>query len=151
ATALLDQNAATGLPTADDNRARSLVLATRPEHRREAIAILENLNLPTNAPPDFRFLLAQLYDRDGRWQEARAELNKVLKEYPKNQVVITYLARALIRRGDVDSAQSVVDRLAEAAGENNFTVVELRARVLMAKERPADAARTVRVFVQIHG
>jgi tetratricopeptide (TPR) repeat protein len=142
AIALLDQNAAKGRPTGDDERARALILATRPERRKEAIALLERNVLPENAPPDARFLLAQLYDRDDRWEPAKAELRKLLDAAPRSVNALAFYARALVRRGETEAAGPVIDRLAAAGGEP-AVVVELRARVLVAARRRVEAARLV--------
>jgi predicted Zn-dependent protease len=136
AVALLDENKGGG--PAEDRQTRALVLATQPAHRRQAMRLFEELVGPRVAPaPEVRFLLAQLSEADGNWPKARAHLRVLLGEHDKNPVYLAYSVRALLRHKQVDEAGEWLDRLVKVTGPT-FTTVELRARILHARDQ-ADA------------
>jgi tetratricopeptide (TPR) repeat protein len=114
--------------TAKDRQARGLVLATRPAHRGEAIRLLEGLSAPS---PFARFVLAQIYEADGHWPRARAQLVALVADEGKSPTFLDYYARALLRHQEPEEAAKYVRRLAEL-GAATFEVTELQARVLHA-------------------
>jgi predicted Zn-dependent protease len=145
AQTLLDASAARGEPTADDQFARALVLATQPDQRGEAIRVLKQLAGPASSMPAQRFLLAQLYEAEGEWELARREMYALLLAHERNPVYLAHYARSLLRRGEAAEAEPWVDRLAEVLGPR-FEVLELKARVLKGKGRPDEAAGVLRAY-----
>jgi tetratricopeptide (TPR) repeat protein len=125
-----------------DRQARAMVLATRPAHRREAIGLLEGLPAPS---PGARFVLARLYQKDGRWPRARVQLLGLLAEDGNNPAYLDYMIRGLLHNKEAAEAQPYMDRLAKLI-EPTFAVTDLRARVLHANGQKEEARRLVQQF-----
>jgi predicted Zn-dependent protease len=107
ALALLARNG----PTSEDQRARALVLATRPAHRRGAIQILEAEGERQALPADVRFRLAQLYAAEGDEAKAAAHLLSLLASDGKNPEYLAYYVRTLLRCGQSAEARLWLARL----------------------------------------
>jgi tetratricopeptide (TPR) repeat protein len=132
--------------TPEDRRARALVKATRPEHRREAIRLFENLPSQQYSP-DLKFLLAQLYEADDNWSQAQFQLLSLLKDDSKNPVYLAYQVRALLRHKQADEAASWLDQLIQLNGPA-VEKMELRARVLHATGHTEEAVKLVKAYAQ---
>jgi tetratricopeptide (TPR) repeat protein len=146
AVALIEANGTGDTASAEDRLAKAVLLALQPAHRKEAIQLFEGLAARKGAvPPDARFLLAQLYERDGNWPRAQAQMLALLGEYDANPIYLAYYARGLLDRRDADGARVWVDKLAALRPEA-FETAELRARVLKAQGRDAEAARVVQEY-----
>jgi predicted Zn-dependent protease len=135
----------------EDRQARALVLATRPEHRREAIRQFEGLAGGRGAAaPEVRLLLARLYEADGDWPRARGQLLALLGEQDKSPVYLAYYVRALLRHRQADEAESWVKRLAEVS-RPTFEAVELQAWVFHANGKASEALTVARRYYQKKG
>ena len=147
ASTLLDENAKGGVEEVDDRRARALVLATQPSHRREAIRLFESLSSRRgDSRADFQFLLARLYEADGDWRKARGRLLSVLASHDKNPVYLAHYIHALLRHKQGEEAAGWVDRFA-ALGRPALETLELRARVAHASGKTAEAVRLIEEYV----
>jgi tetratricopeptide (TPR) repeat protein len=76
----------------------------------EALALLEQ----AEQTPAVRSLRAEILLQVGRWQEALAELETVLREEPENGVVLSQSAVVHIVRGDPDQGMALATRAVEA-------------------------------------
>src|SRR5262249_31908156 len=129
-------------------RTKALVLATQPSHWREAIALFETLS-PVNpsTPPHVRFLLAHLYEAEGKWPKASAQLLALLSAQENHPVYLAHYARGLLRHAQAAEAQQYVDRLTQVA-PHNFETIELRARVLHANAKTQEAVSFLKTYAQ---
>ena len=150
ASALIEENLAMPQAGPEDRWTKALVLAGQPGRRREAIELLEKVTIPASAPPAARFALARLYDQDGRWEPARAEMLNLLQTQEKNPAYLGYFAGALIRHGQAAAAEPWVKQLEAVVGESLGTI-ELRARILQANKQQAEAAKLINEFVNKKG
>jgi tetratricopeptide (TPR) repeat protein len=130
---------------ADNERARALVLASqgglRP--RREAIKILERLVGQQSPQADDMFLLAQLNEAVGDWPGTRKWMVRFLEAYPSQPAYLAHFARSLLRRGEDQAAEPLLDRIRQLPGQTGaFVTAELEARLLAARgQAPAAVAR----------
>jgi tetratricopeptide (TPR) repeat protein len=150
AEALLEANVKEAGETTEDRRTRALVLATQPGHRGEAIRLFESLSSGRALPPDVRFLVARLYEADGNWPRAEAQLVALLGEHGSTPAYLAYYAGALLRHQQADRAAEWVGRL-ERVRPGSFEAAELRARVLYAQGRRADAIAVLTAFARQEG
>lgn len=129
----------------DDLRAQSRVLARQIGRaaRRRAIGLIETLITRDAARPDDRFLRAQLLAATADWPRARSATLPLLAEDPSNPVLLLFLARGDLDRGDVDAADEWTRRLDQRA-PGSFEVVELKARASFARRRPDEAVALLR-------
>jgi cellulose synthase operon protein C len=129
--------------TLEDRKTRALVLASRPEYRRDAIHLFELLTPGQEAvAADVRFALAQLYEADGQWDLAVRQLRSLLEDDKKNLHYHVYTARALLRHKEVLEARTVVERLVKL-NATPLEKLELRVRVLDAEDKKAEAIKLV--------
>ncbi len=145
-----------------DLRARVLVLAKaqNPRQRRQAVALLENLQRSEPLTPDEQFLLAQLYDTVGQGDKAQQELlglltrmGEKLDKSPRRQEALekqfahylNYAANKMLQRGAVEQAQAWLDRL-EKLEPKTFRTLALRARLL---DKQGQAAEVVPALVAL--
>ncbi len=94
---------------AADRRARAFVLGARPEGRAEALRRLEEERKAGPLPPDEEFRLAQLYDADGRWPEARERLGSLITVDKQNPEYLAYLIDGLLRHDQAEEAGAWID------------------------------------------
>jgi tetratricopeptide (TPR) repeat protein len=125
----------------EDLVARARVYAAGPTaaDRRKAIGILEKLlsELPEMAA--VQDLVARLYLADGQFQKALEHAAKAAKDDPAPPDAILLYASILLQAKDYDGADAQLDRLTRI-DPNSLPVAEQRARVLVARGRPGDAA-----------
>jgi tetratricopeptide (TPR) repeat protein len=130
-----------GQESTECKRCRARVLATQPQRafRARAVALLQELDRAGALLPDDKFVLAVLYDVDGKWATASEkvrELTRVPSPTPRH---VAWYVMGLLRQESVDLKE--VDRCIKLleklevnykAGTNRFATVELRARLLEA-------------------
>ncbi|HMF14671.1 MAG TPA: tetratricopeptide repeat protein, partial [Gemmataceae bacterium] len=92
-------------------RARVLAVHNRRSFRRQAIAILEELNKEESLGPDDLYLLAQLHETDGNWTRARQEFRDLLAVQSETPVFLAHFVQALLRHGDLEEARGCLERL----------------------------------------
>jgi len=131
----------------EDVRARARLLALQPSRvrRREAIALLERLAERRLAKPDDILLLAQLDEADGDWPRARQRLLGLVGDRAAGPETLAAFIRALLRHGGVDEARAALARLEKLVPDRPATV-EIKARMLHAGGRDAEAARLLTAF-----
>jgi tetratricopeptide (TPR) repeat protein len=138
-----------GVRSVQDRRARAIVLAAQAnrERRKEAIGLLEGILQEGSASADDRFMLAQLYESDGNWTKAREQMLALMASDGDDPKYVIYYTLNLLRRGQLGEAQSWVSRM-ERARPDSPSIVELKARVLHASGRKAEALALVAAFVR---
>ncbi|MDX2037301.1 MAG: tetratricopeptide repeat protein [Isosphaeraceae bacterium] len=146
ALSLLDSNLKAQPNSLRDRRAKIDVLSRRPERRKEAIALLLDLNSsgePLNAAERIR--LAQLYTDEGDWTSAKREMNTLLNSpIATSDTIATYVNMLLRHKepADLDEAEKWIDKLIQTE-KTSLIPLELRARLLIAKMREKEAAEIV--------
>ncbi|MDA1014439.1 MAG: VanZ family protein [Planctomycetota bacterium] len=90
-------------------RIRAIVLAARPHprNRREAIRLLEELADQQQLANNDRWLMGQLYERDGQWDNAIAQYETVLNTTNRRSArqLIQFMG-VLLSRGKLEAAQA---------------------------------------------
>jgi tetratricopeptide (TPR) repeat protein len=138
ALALIDQNL-TDRPTPQDERARALVLATRPGERRRSIRTLEDSFSRLRPTPYELFLLARLYEADRNDGKANELfLGLLTARDGDTPLFLSQYILFLLRRDSLGEAAVWLARL-EAKEPQAARTVELRAR-LRSKQGQGDQA-----------
>ncbi|HVS38160.1 MAG TPA: tetratricopeptide repeat protein, partial [Gemmataceae bacterium] len=94
-------------------RARWFVIGSRPAGRAEALRGLDDESKAAPLPPDEEFRLAQLYEADARWPEARELLGHLMTVDKQNPEYLGYLIDGLLRHDQAEEAGPWTARLAE--------------------------------------
>jgi tetratricopeptide (TPR) repeat protein len=110
ALALLEENERVHGKTAEDVRARAVLLSTRPDRRREAIAAFgELLQLRPQLPPELTFILVRLYAAEGEWKRAQEQLLKILDRQPRDSAeyldYLTFLVEQLVQKRQYNESE----------------------------------------------
>lgn len=105
--------------------------------------------------PRLELTIAQLHERRGEVEPAKAAISKVVRKQPGNAEALLILARVLMREGDLDSARSTLSRAVQLDESNDALRLELASVALASKrydlaERELDLvlARTQRTNVR---
>jgi cellulose synthase operon protein C len=139
---LLDQNLRER-KTPEDERARAILLASRPGGRRDSIRTLEASFNHLRPTPDEEFLLARLYEADRDWDRANEHfLALVGAKGGANPSHLAYYIMALLRRKDANEAAVWLARL-ESLEPDSARTLGLKARVLYAQGQGEAASRLV--------
>ena len=129
--------------TPDDRLARASVLAMGPPPRRaEAVTMLQALaaDLPANAR--VREALARARLATGDLAGARAEATRAAGAADAPASTVRLLASLALSAGDPSAAARLLPRL-DASGTDDAPGIDLKARILKATGRPADAVALV--------
>jgi tetratricopeptide (TPR) repeat protein len=149
ALALLESNLQEYPNNPEDLRTRSLVRATRPGEREQAIKDLETSFTRIPPAPAEEFLLARLYESDGNWARASERMLALFaRRGGEAPAFLAYYVSALLRHKDVGGAERWLARLKEKSKEPTPQVIELQARVDAARGRKAEAARAVKAYAR---
>jgi tetratricopeptide (TPR) repeat protein len=140
------------------NQAR--VLATQlgqRQFRQAAIELFSALEgKKTLLPPD-RYILALLYEADGKWQRAQAILRELANKPPASPQHIAQLVHSLLIHRDLDApppeeVEKWIENLEDLersmnVGPNGFASVEMRARLYEARKQGDKALTLLRQHV----
>jgi tetratricopeptide (TPR) repeat protein len=141
-------------------RTRARVLATRGTRamREKAIALLEEMRQRRQLLADDEFLLAQLLEANGNWDEAEKRLCHMASGQGHNPLFVAYLAQKLLERGQLPKAQESIAKaqkyidkvvqleIARRVPEGTFGSIELRARALEIKGEYQKARDLLRAY-----
>lgn len=109
-----------------------------------AVLIARRTGVPARDKPDVTWL-ASLLERSGQPDAAVALLEDSADAWPAEPTYDLALAPLLLRLGRAAEALPVAERaVARAWGDNHLRAVAAQARVLVALQRPADAAELAR-------
>lgn len=148
ALALIDSNLAESKDTATDQHARALLLATRVSRRKEAIRLFEDLSRRGSLSARERFTLVTLYVAEDNWQQAQFHMMALLAS-PEgdNPSYQGYYARRLLQRGAIADAETQLAKLEKSIPDAPLTR-EIKARILKAKRKDAEALAVVREYAR---
>ncbi|QEL15543.1 tetratricopeptide repeat protein [Limnoglobus roseus] len=134
----------------EDQRAKAIVLATRPGGRRQSIQTLEASFVRMRATPAEEFLLAQLYEADGNWPKAKElYLGLLTTRGAGNAVYYSRFVLSLIRAKELDAATTWLQQL-EALPDQAAApqTTELKARLARAQNKPGVALQLLTDFAE---
>jgi tetratricopeptide (TPR) repeat protein len=139
----------TGDEPLEDLRSKAMVLALGKERaaRRAAIRVLRQINQREIPVPDDEALLARLYEADGDWPMAHRQIRHLLASEGDNPLHLAQAARSLIHHGVIDEARTCLARLEQAA-PGAAPIVELRARLLVARGSAREAASLLKRLIK---
>jgi Tfp pilus assembly protein PilF len=121
----------------EQQKSQARVLATQigqRQFRKRAIELLEGLHRNQALLPNDRYILALLYEADGKWNDARQILEDLVKMRPVSPQYLARLAQSLLQHGDLVQAEERIDQLKKLEEDrrveaNTFASVEMRARL----------------------
>jgi len=137
ALSLIEQNLETGGANLQDQRAKVMILATRPRgrQRRDAIKILESLVAHKhNTKQADRFSLAKLYLAEGNWVKASQQMRTLLASNGQNPRYMSTYIKGLLEHGELKEANRWLERLKEVA-PNNPTTFRLQVQYAVARKQ----------------
>lgn len=157
ARALIEQNATNGQLAPADMQVLVKMLSGRPEpdSRAKALELLEGARKERELSPREQMLLAQLYDRADKWQQAREIMRTAIVQKGSDPEVLFSFVQMLMRHDEYDEATPLVDRLEEYLEPKSTIIIGdalkaqirvLRARQLVHagdKEKAADLLGTL--------
>src|SRR5262249_20276270 len=88
----IDENLKANPDGAEDQVVKGLLLATKVERRGDAIGILEKAFRGKQPTADQMYVLANLYDAQGKWAKARSQMGELLRTHAKHEKYLGYLA-----------------------------------------------------------
>ncbi|HZU35117.1 MAG TPA: tetratricopeptide repeat protein, partial [Gemmataceae bacterium] len=139
ALALVDSNIKGGEQVDADKRIKARLLSTRLTQRQQAISLFEDLKTRVTLTPDELQTLAQLYEAEGNWINAKLQLITLLNSPAgKKPVYERYYARRLLAHQEVPAAADWVAEVEKAEPDAPSTI-ELKARLLAAQDKPDEA------------
>lgn len=149
---LIDDNLRTAINPAADERARAVVLASRPSvvNRRVAIALLEKWDARLQLSAGDRLLLARLYDAGGEPAQAEAQLRQLVALDERNPEYLAAAIAVLLQRREFDQARLQLVRLQRLEPDRPRTV-DLRARALFLEGKVSEAAAVLQDFLKNPG
>lgn len=167
--------------TIDDKRTQARVLATQEQQqfRQNAIQLLEGLGKDHALLPDDEYVLALLYDAEGRWPKCRELLEKLSKNpSPSEQHLVRYAQKLIDRTEriqerlkrnervtlaerngiqlDLRRAEELIDTLQAMEKQqrlepNAFASVVLRAHLRQVQDRGDEAVKMLRAHINRPG
>ena len=148
ALALIEENLRDSKNAVDDLRAKALLLATRPIYRRQAIRLLKEIGQKSQLIAGDRYLLFGLYEVDDNWLEAKETMLALLTS-PEgaNPFYLAEYIRRLLQRGELAEAAGRFANL-EKVEPQSLRTKELKARLLRAQGRHAEAVKIVQEFAK---
>jgi predicted Zn-dependent protease len=135
ALALLQRNEKVFGRSQEDARARAVVLATKPDRAREALALLEQSRHDSPLSAEQQFLLARLCDANGQPDRGRDLMLELLNADAQNPHYLAYYVRRLLTRRDTSEAQAYLERL-EQVEPNSARTRELQDALRRARKTP---------------
>jgi tetratricopeptide (TPR) repeat protein len=147
---LLDDNQKARPNVLDDLRARAAVLSTRPERRKDAIRLYEQIQTKHTLENADKWILAQLYDADGQPLNSEAVLTSVMNARGGNQAeyYCFYISRVLSKR-ELAKAQPWLDKL-DKLEPDSLRTCEVKALALAVQDKDDDAVTLAAAFAKEH-
>jgi tetratricopeptide (TPR) repeat protein len=137
ALALVEQNLKANPYDFDDRRWRAILLAARTSRHPEAIRQLQALDASSRLSPSERFLLAYLYQAEGKPDQYRSEMLGLLAGKEQDPRYLAHFIAFLIGRNELDQAGRWLTDL-KRQQPASLATLELEASLLKAGERNED-------------
>ncbi|MFN4258900.1 MAG: tetratricopeptide repeat protein [Gemmataceae bacterium] len=152
---VVEQSQELAVLSVEELRARAHVLATqnRRPTRTKAIGFLEILDKRHALSDADRYLLARLYEADGNWPAARAQLRDLVLANGNNPIYLAHYAQSCIRHQELSEVPRLIDKIEQlekkrAVEEGTFGSVELKALVLHMRGRRQEARQVLTAHVE---
>ena len=123
ALSLIDQNGQIHGTGTAQQRTRAYILGQHPEHREEAIALLENSAKAKPLAVDELFHLAQLQEANGDLAKARERLVELLSMDGRNASHLFYYANLLRKLGEGSEADRWLARAGQLGASSSGTQI----------------------------
>jgi len=129
-----------------DQLAKTLLLSTRINHRKEAIEGFEEMDRQQALSAEHRFSLARLYDAAGNWPKAKVQMLTLLGSLKgKEARYYAYYARAALKHDELAQAELWLANL-KRDFPNSLATLEIMARVLKAQGKDDDAVQKLKAL-----
>lgn len=134
----------------DERRTNAKVLALQPSPilRKRAVRMFEDLVNEKAALDSDRYLLAQLYDIQGEWSQARDLMLLMLTSEQPQPDYVAYFADRLLVRDESNEAAAFVEKM-EKLEPNSLRTAGLKARLLHALGKNLDAVARLDAFLKL--
>ncbi len=140
-------------------QARVLAAQNQKQFRQHAIKILDELSLARALSPDDEFVLAMLYDAQGDRKKAQDRLKTLIQPQTRSpQYLAQYAMTLLMERlpESLKEAEKVIGWIEEIekqtdVGPNRYASVELRARLLEARDKGDEAIELLTKHIERQG
>jgi tetratricopeptide (TPR) repeat protein len=151
AVKLIQENAIDGKLSSEDLRLKATILATRPERRARLKAIEYFEQLQTERRQKLtaqeQFILAQLYDKTGRWALCREQMLELLTEHPEEPSYLrTFVKMMLDHDSPGHSIEPWLNKLDDLEPSKPSTV-GLRAQLLIQSGKREQAIEEVKSLI----
>jgi tetratricopeptide (TPR) repeat protein len=147
---LIDQNVASPSGSVDDRRVKAQLLLEDPRRTRlaEAIQTLEELIASSGRGTSRdRFVLAQLYLRQGDWRNYVSQMREVFGARNPDPAFVLAHIRALLQHGELAGADDNLKSL-EKTAPNEFSTVSLRAELLVDSKKYSAAHDLLAAYLE---
>ncbi|HEV3445445.1 MAG TPA: tetratricopeptide repeat protein [Gemmataceae bacterium] len=121
----LDQNKTPTGWKVEDERARALILSTRPESRAAAVKLFEQTLASQPLTADEQFLLVHVYNANREFAKARVQMLLLLSFHRDNAQYLACHIRTSLQRGELDDARFYIQAL-ELVEPQRQRTLELR-------------------------
>jgi cellulose synthase operon protein C len=145
---LIEKNRAGELASTADLQLLAQLYAFDPNRARrgESMGVLEDMLKRQSATQNDRFLLAQIYLREGQWTKASAHLRTLIAESDTEPRYLIAYIEALLQHGETSDVEGYLNRLMKMTS-NGFEAFRLQADLLYAAKRPQEALDLLTNFV----
>jgi tetratricopeptide (TPR) repeat protein len=150
---LIDQNVASGSGSVDDRLIKAQLLLDDPRRDRiqEAIRTLEELIQSGGLVKTHdRFVLAQLYLRQGEWTKYNTMMREVFASREPDPGYFVFHVNALLRHGNTGDADVFLTRLEQLA-PNDFNTLSLRAEFFSMRKEYTKAVNLLAAYLDRPG
>jgi tetratricopeptide (TPR) repeat protein len=143
---IIDRNANPDLTTEDKSRkAKYYALLADPNAREAAIRLLKEVLEKEPERAGDRLLLADLYDRQGRWREAKdIMLDLVTSKHKDNPLILLKYADMLLGHDETAEAVGYIERLETMKLEREPLFIGVKAHLLQQQHQPAQAIALIK-------
>jgi cellulose synthase operon protein C len=149
AQSLVEQNLASPQASAIEYSLLAKLKASDPDPavRKEAMGIFKGLIDRNSAGPDDILEFAGMLNAAGNWPEASTLLRDLVASNSKDQRSLEVYIDLLLKHNEISNAEMYLNRL-EKLSPNAFQTVSLRADLLCAGGKPAEALSLLQDFIE---
>lgn len=148
--ALVEANLKESPESYADLYAHAAILTAFPARRQEAIEEFQKLpKQPGLNQGGADLVLAQLYESDGKWNEARELFAKLVEAHPQNAKYLIAFLRALVNHQQFDEAEKRLAQL-EKLNYSSIQVLAIKSGISKQRGQTEQAIQEVRAFADAH-